>query len=180
MFPASGTKSAKVTVVAGAFGTTIPVVTTGRYIVSVLDQIGYRASLRVLGDYTSYDRAAYDSRSRTQVSWFGWYTDFPTPSDMIGPLLTCRSFIPASMANLNGAEFCDPAIDAQVTHALMLQPSAPDAADALWARVDREITDQAPWVPIYNPLSTVLLAPRVGNYQFDPNYLLLIDQLWVR
>jgi len=177
---ASGTKGARVRVLTGAFGTTIPVVTTGRYVVSVLDQLGYRASLRVIRDFTSYDRAASDSRHRAQVSWFGWYTDFPTPSDMISPLLACQSFIPASSANLNVAEFCDRRVDAQVRQALMLQARAPNAAGALWARIDREITDQAPWVPIYNPVSTVLLSPRVGNYQFDPNYQLLIDQLWVR
>jgi ABC-type transport system substrate-binding protein/DNA-binding SARP family transcriptional activator len=177
---ASGTKGAKVTVVTGAFGTAIPLVTTGRYIVSILDQIGYRASLRVVRDYTAYDTASGDSRSKPQVSWFGWFTDFPTPSDMIAPVLTCHSFVPGSAANLNTAEFCDRSIDAQITRALTLQPSAPDAAGALWERIDREITDQAPWVPIYNPVSTVLLSPRVGNYQFDPNYQLLIDQLWVR
>jgi len=177
---ASGTKGASVTVVTGAFGTTIPLATTGRYIVSVLDQIGYRASLRVLRGYTAYNRASGDSRSKPQVSWFGWFTDFPTPSDMITPVLTCHSFVPASAENLNIAEFCDASIDAQITRALTLQASAPDAAGALWERIDREITDQAPWVPIYNPVSTVLLSPRVGNYQFDPNYQLLIDQLWVR
>jgi peptide/nickel transport system substrate-binding protein len=177
---ASGTKGARVTVVTGAFGTTVPLFTTGRYLVSVLDQIGYRASLRVLRDYTAYDRAADDSRNKTQVSWFSWFTDFPTPSDMIGPVLTCRSFVPASAVNLNVAEFCDPTIDAQITRALTLQGRAPNAAGTLWARIDREIVDQAPWVPIYNPVSTVMLSPRVGNYQFDPNYQLLIDQLWVR
>src|SRR5690348_15710016 len=52
---ASGTQGARVTVVTGAFGTTIPLVTTGRYVVSVLDQIGYRASLRVIRDYAAYD-----------------------------------------------------------------------------------------------------------------------------
>jgi YVTN family beta-propeller protein len=177
---ASGTRGARVTVVTGAFGTAIPLVTTGRYIVSVLDQIGYRASLRVLRGFTAYDMASGDSRSKPQVSWFGWFTDFPTPSDMIAPVLTCRSFVPASAANLNVAEFCDRTIDTQVTQALTLQASARDAAGALWERIDREITDQAPWVPIYNPVSTVLLSPRVGNYQFHPYYQLLIDQLWVR
>jgi len=176
----SGTKGARVTVLTGAFGTSVPVETTGQYLVSVLDQIGYRASLRVVNDYTAYDRAAYDSRYRPQVSWFNWFTDFPAPSDMIQPLLTCHSFIPASAVNLNVAEFCDPLVDEQVSRALMLQTSAPNAAGALWARIDREIVDRAPWVPIYNPVSTVLLSPRVGNYQFDPYYQLLIDQLWVR
>lgn len=84
------------------------------------------------------------------------------------------------MANLNSAEFCDRSVDAQATRALTLRASSPDAAGALWARIDREIVDQAPWVPIYNPLSMVLLSPRVGNYQFDPDYQILIDQLWVR
>jgi peptide/nickel transport system substrate-binding protein len=61
----------------------------------------------------------------------------------------------------------------------MLQSRNPNAAAALWARIDREITDQAPWVPVYNPRSLVMLSARVGNYQFNPYWSLLIDQLWV-
>jgi ABC-type transport system substrate-binding protein/DNA-binding SARP family transcriptional activator/streptogramin lyase len=176
---ASGTRGARVTVVTGAFGTKIPDRTTGRYLVSVLDHLGYRASLRVITDPNAYAGRLYDSRQRTQVGWFSWYQDYPAPSDFIGPLLTCRSFIPGSPLNLNAAEFCDRRIDAQVRQALMLQPRDPNAAAALWARIDREIADHAPWVPIYNPRSLVMLSARVGNYQFDPYWSLLIDQLWV-
>jgi peptide/nickel transport system substrate-binding protein len=177
---ASGTKGARVTVVTGGFGTSIPVVTTGRYIVSVLDQIGYRASLRVVSNDIAYNKAAYDSRSKAQVSWISWFTDFPRSFDMIDPLFTCHSFVPASATNLNGAEFCDPKVDAQVGQAARLQARAPNAATALWALIDREIVNQAPMVPIYNPVATTLLSPRTGNYQFDPYYWLLTDQLWVR
>lgn len=54
-------------------------------------------------------------------------------------------------------------------------------ANALWAQVDhRYVTDQAPWVPLWNPQSFVFLANRVGNYQFDPNQGVLVDLLWVR
>ena len=176
---ASGTRGTRVTVVTGAFGTKIPDGTTGRYLVSVLDQLGYRASLRVIADPSAYARTLYDSRQRTQVGWFSWYQDYPAPSDFIGPLLTCHSFIPDNPLNLNAAEFCDRRIDAHVKQALMLQPRNPNAAAALWARIDREIADQAPWVPIYNPRSLVMLSARVGNYQFDPYWSLLIDQLWV-
>jgi len=49
----------------------------------------------------------------------------------------------------------------------------------LWANIDREITAQAPWVPLYNPRALVVLSARVGNYQFHPLFGLLIDQLWV-
>ena len=176
---ASRTRGARVTVVTGAFGTKIPDRTAGLYLVSVLDWLGYRASLRVITDPDAYVRRLYDSRRRTQVGWFSWYQNYPAPSDFISPLLTCRSFIPGNPLNLNAAEFCNRRIDAQVQQALMLQPRNPNAAAALWARIDREIVDQAPWVPIYNPRSLVMLSARVGNYQFDPYWSLLIDQLWV-
>ncbi len=176
---ASGTRGATVTVTAGPFGTPIPVLSTGRYLVSVLDKLGYRASLRVLG-YTAYIKETGDSRRRTQVSWFGWYPDYPAPSDMILPVLSCRSFVPASpFSNLNTAEFCDPRIDAEARQAQGLQQRSPSAAGALWARIDREIVGQAPWVPLYSPQYLVVTSSRVGNFQFDPHLALLIDQLWV-
>jgi len=179
---ASGTRRAKVTVVTGAFGTKIPVWTTGRYLVSVLDELGYRASLQVIPgqDGNAYNKRLYDSRQRTQVGWFSWYQDYPASSDFISPLLTCQSFLPGNRANLNAAEFCNRRIDAQVAQALALQARNPSSAAALWARIDHELVDQAPWVPVYNPRSLVMLSTRIGNYQFDPYWSVLIDQLWVR
>jgi ABC-type transport system substrate-binding protein/DNA-binding SARP family transcriptional activator len=179
----SGTAGTKVTVLTGdsdATGADIPERPTGHYLVSVLDRLGYRASLRVISDPVTYVRQLYDSRRHAQIGWFSWYEDFPAPSDFIGTLLTCRSFVPASQANLNAAEFCDPRIDAQVTQALALETRLPNAAGALWARIDRELTEQAPWVPLYNPRALVMLSARVGNYQFHPYWTVLVDQLWVR
>ena len=176
----SGTRGAKVTVVGGRFGTPIPVRATGRYLVSVLDKLGYRASLHVVpGNGIAYGRRVFDSRQRAQIGWFSWYQDYPAPSDFIRTLLTCQSFLPDNPGNNNVAEFCDHRIDAQVTQALALQPHDPSAAWKLWARIDHEIVGQAPWVPVYNPRSLVMLSARVGNYQFDPNLPVLIDQLWV-
>jgi peptide/nickel transport system substrate-binding protein len=177
---ASGTRGAKVTVVTGAFGTQIPARATGRYLVSVLDQLGYRASLQVITDSNAYNKRLYDSSQRTQIGWFSWYQDYPAPSDFVGQLLTCHSFIPDNPGNLNAAEFCNRRIDIQVKRALALQRHDPSSAGALWARIDREIVAQAPWVPIYNPRSLVLVSARVGNYQSGPYLSVLIDQLWVR
>jgi peptide/nickel transport system substrate-binding protein len=178
---ASGTRGAKVTLVSGKFGTPIPVRATGRYLVSVLDRLGYRASLQVVPGRNgiAYNRRLFDSRQRTQIGWFSWYQDYPAPSDFIRTLLTCQSFLPGNPGNINAAEFCNHRIDAQVTQAHALQPHDPSAAWALWARIDHEIVGQAPWVPVYNPRSLVVLSARVGNYQFDPYWPVLIDQLWV-
>ena len=52
--------------------------------------------------------------------------------------------------NANPAEFCNPAIDREIARAQALQTSDPEAASRLWAKVDRDITDQAPWVAFAN------------------------------
>ena len=46
--------------------------------------------------------------------------------------------------------------------------------------MDRVVTGQAPWVPIYNRSSTMFVSARVGNYQESPVYGPLLDQIWVR
>jgi hypothetical protein len=35
-------------------------------------------------------------------------------------------------------------------------------------------------VPLVNPLGIVLVSARVGNYQRNPAFGILLDQLWVR
>lgn len=64
--------------------------------------------------------------------------------------------------------------------ALALQVTSPAKADALWARVDREVTDRAVWVPLITPRLGELVSTRVGNDRFHPLWGPLIDQFWVR
>ena len=80
----------------------------------------------------------------------------------------------------NHALFCDPTADHLAVHASELQPTNPLAADRLWARADREITNIAPWITTVTETETDLLAARVGNYQYVPTFGPLLDQLWVR
>ena len=96
---ASGTHGATVTVLAGRFADGAPDPPTGRYAVSVLRQLGYRASLRVISPDAYYQRAG-DSRRRVQAGGFDWFQDFPAQSDFIVPLFACRSFLPGNPANL--------------------------------------------------------------------------------
>ena len=176
---ASGTRGDRVTLLDSNQGGSFPSPATGRYIVSVLDQLGYRASLRTTGP-VAYWNVLDNSSNRVQVGFFGWQSDFPAAADFIEPVLTCGSFVPDNSGNVNTAEFCDPEIDGQVQRALALEAGDPTAAAGRWAAIDHEIVDEAPWVPLYNPGTLTVLAPRVGNYQFHPYWDLLIDQLWVR
>jgi peptide/nickel transport system substrate-binding protein len=148
---ASGTAGAKVTVLAGGWDLGNPDQAAGRYFVSILDQLGYRASLRVIHDQQKYVQRAFDSSAQAQIGEFSWYQDFPAPSDFIVPLFTCHSFAPHNLANLNVSEFCNQRIDAEVARARQLSAKHPNTAGMLWAQIDRDIVGQAPWVPLYNP-----------------------------
>jgi YVTN family beta-propeller protein len=177
---ASGTLGDRVTVLYGQEdGLGFPTPATARYVVSVLEKLGYRASLRVVGSNAYYSMLG-DSRDRVQAGFFNWYQDYPAPSDFIDPLLSCGSFHPGNPGNINTAEFCDPRIDAQGGQALTLESGDPAAAASRWAAIDRELADEAPWVSLYYPRDLTVLSTRVGNYQFHPFWDLLIDQLWVR
>ena len=152
---------------------------TGRYFVSVLRGLGYDARLKTLG-YGTYFATIQDSRNKVQIAWDAWIADYSAASNFINTKLSCRSFKRANPGNLNTAGFCDQRIDAQIQRALKLQETDQRAANVLWARIDREITDQAPWVATNNRNFVALLSRRAGNYQFSPQLGMLIDQLWVR
>jgi YVTN family beta-propeller protein len=177
---ASGTRGDKVTVLYSNIGAlSFPSPATAHYVASVLNQLGYQASLRIVHP-NAYWNVLDDSRSRVQVGFLGWFQDYPAPSNYIDPVLTCGSFVPANPGNVNTAEFCDTRIDTQAQQALARQVGDPATAASAWAAIDHELVDQAPWVPLYNPLDLTVLSARTGNYQFHPYWNLLIDQLWIR
>jgi peptide/nickel transport system substrate-binding protein len=170
----SGTRGMKVTVWAWSAAPEF-----NRYAVELLRALGFRTSMKRVAD--NYFGAVGDSRNRAQIGFFGWQPDYPTASSYFRSLFTCASFLPADPANSNASEFCDPSIDRLIERALNVQTTNPAAARALWERVDREVVDQAPWLPLYTPKSFNVLSKRVGNYQYNPSgFGMLVDQLWVR
>jgi YVTN family beta-propeller protein len=170
---ASGTRGMRANVL------TDPHLRDTAHVVSVLKRLGYRASARpVAGE--RYNLLASNSRNRTQISVGGTLTDYPAPSNIIQTWLGCDSFRPASGSNANRAGFCDPTVDTGIERALALETSDPKAANRLWAQIDRKIVDQAPWLPTVNLNTVDFVSERVGNYQFHPQWGMLLDQLWVK
>lgn len=147
----------------------------GRYVVSVLQKLGYRARYRFAAD--PYPHA---DKLRLQLGFYGWISDFATPGGFIPPGLGCAAYKPNNRQNQNLAAFCDPAIDREIAAARSLRASEPAVASRMWARIDREVTDRAPWVPFANGVVVSVHSKRVGNYQYSPQWLTLFDQLWVK
>jgi peptide/nickel transport system substrate-binding protein len=156
-----------------------PVRGFGPLVAKALDSLGYTASVRTLGD--SYNSTAFDPRTKAQIGFYGWGTDYPLASTWFSAPLTCVSLEANTTPNWNAAEFCNPRIDRMIARAQNEQAVDPDAARRLWERIDHELVDQAPLVPLLSWNVVDVLGKNVGNYQFSGRGMgLLIDQLWVR
>ena len=150
----------------------------GRYVAAVLDSLGYRAGVKPVNGEVYWEKVA-DSRLRVQIGFAAWVPGYPSAADFIPPLLSCAAFVRASPANLNFSGFCNPSIDVQMAHAAAVQVHDPAAATKLWQQVERSILARAPLVPVYNPSNVDFVSKRVGNYQYNPQWSVLLDQLWV-
>jgi YVTN family beta-propeller protein len=170
----SGTRGMKITVWSWA-----DLGGLGPYTVKLLRSLGYRVSMESRAGF-SYFPVTGDSRTKAQIGTYEWISDYPAGSGFFNAILTCASFLPNDHGNSNNAEFCDPRIDRQIARAVAAQATNPDAARGLWESVDRQTVDQAPWVPLLNPKVVDVLSKRVGNYQYNSQQGMLIDQLWVR
>jgi YVTN family beta-propeller protein len=162
----------------GSRGTPVVVWTRASYrqfyahVVAALRKLGYPARLKVIDPDNAYlDALRKAGPDKVQASYIGWVTDYPSAGNFVTSLLSYLE--PAT-------SFSDPAIKRQISRAQKLQQTDQTAANAVWARIDRMITDQAPVVPMYNVRGVALVSERVGNFQYHPFWFTLLDQLWVR
>lgn len=177
----SGTRGARVVVWAWGGSSNVVLVPS---IVRMLDKLGYRASSHITpanGEgFGEWNDASANSKKRVSAVLSGWSADYPNPIDFLDLLLSCRSFVPRNVNNLNTAEFCDPHIDSLIHQAEATQVRDPARGAALWQAADRKTVNQAPWVPLLNDVGTDVLSERTGNYEHNPEWSVLLDQLWVR
>jgi peptide/nickel transport system substrate-binding protein len=169
----SGTRGMRVTVWAYSEFAAV-----SRYFVKLLDSLGYHARLKTIGsDFDKFWVFVADSRNKAQMAAY-WSQGAPSPAELTTGL-RCRSFVPNFSDNENVAEFCSRELDAKIEHALRLQATDPAKAGSAWAAVDRQIVDQAPTIPLLVPQGIDLVSKRVGNYQRNPPWGVILSQLWV-
>jgi peptide/nickel transport system substrate-binding protein len=148
--------------------------------VADLDSIGYKASTQLLSASIQYPFVQNSSNSsKWNVAWSAWYQDYPAPSDFLNVLLGCGHIVKNSDASPNIAEFCSHSIQAQMSQAEAVAATNPTQAASLWTQVDHEVTQQAPWVDLYNPKQIDFLSKSVHGYSWSPQWYILIDQLWL-
>jgi peptide/nickel transport system substrate-binding protein len=175
---ASGTKGQKVTIISTPDETTKAI---NLYFVSLLRKLGYKASLKTLNSSVQYSYVQ-DSRNKAQLSFSYWYPDYTSASNFLTTVVGCDGFHPASTSSPNLSEFCDQAIQKKTEQALKLAQTDQDAANELWAQIDKETTDQAPLVTLFIANRLDFVSKRLGNFQFNPSVTgnFMINQAWVK
>jgi ABC-type transport system substrate-binding protein len=85
---------------------------------------------------------------------------------------------PKGVVNLSW--YCNPHADQLARQAQALQPTDPAAARRAWAQLYRLIANQAPVVPTQTVSPTFFVSARAQNYQYQPMYGPLLDQISVK
>ncbi len=148
--------------------------------VSDLDSIGYKATSQLLAMSIQYPYVQNSTNSgKWNVGWSAWYQDYPAQSDFLNVLLGCKTIHPNSDASPNIAAYCSQSTQAQINQAESEEATNPTAAAQLWTQIDREDTNAAPWVNMYNPKQIDFLSSNVHGYSWNPQWYILIDRLWL-
>jgi peptide/nickel transport system substrate-binding protein len=176
LIKASGTAGQAVTLITddSSIGRNI-----GAYLQSLLTSLGYKTTFKPISANIEYTYLQ-NSKNKVQIGLSYWLQDYPAPSDFLNVLYSCASYHPGSDSSINMSEFCDPKIDAQMQKAMTTSITNPPAANAMWANIDRQVTDQAPAVMLFVPKQLNFVSSRVGNYTFNPQGFLIFSQLWVQ
>ena len=172
----SGTAGQSVTVVAdeGPVQRNI-----GTYLSSVLNQIGYKATVHSLSSDIEFT-FIQNTNNKVQLGFSYWAQDYPAPSDFLNAMFSCAAFHPGSDSSANISGYCDHALDARMQRAMALSLTDPAAANKIWTEADRSITDQAPVAVMFVPRNLDFVSKRVGHFTFSPQDNWIITQSWVQ
>ena len=173
---ASGQKGAKVVVISANDEVQKAV---GVYLASVLNEIGFKATAKAISGNIAFTYPQ-NTKNHVQINVQQWYQDYPAASDFLHILFGCESFHPGSDSSINMAGFCNKPINAQMNAALKLENTNFPKANAMWAKIDRQVTDQAPMATMFTPKHLDFVSKRVGNFVFSKQFYWLVDQSWVQ
>jgi ABC-type transport system substrate-binding protein len=126
-------------------------------IVQQLQQVGVTVNLKIL-NFNAWQNVV-STKYRAPMSWNNWFMDFPDPNDFFEPILSCASAVNGAS---NASWYCNPKVDAVAQRLKGMQNQAKRLK--LYPGLDRMVMEDAPIVPVYNPITYDLHSTRVSHY----------------
>lgn len=151
----SGTAGQSVTVWGNPEG---PTKKTVSYEADVLNQIGYKAKVKIVPAETYF--TTIGNRSvKAQTGWANWFQDYPHPSDFIDILLNPDRVV--ATGNNNYSYNADDKQLAKMINDLNAEPQLTDAVKAKWAAVDKYVQEKAYWAIYGNRKQSTFMSSRM-------------------
>ncbi len=144
----------KVTVFGDDYG---PNKQAAEYYEGVLRELGFEPTLKLVAAANYATVIGNESTQNLDTGWGAWYIDYPHPNDYFAPQLSGESIAPTGDSNYS--RFDDPAINRKIAE-LDRQPLGPKQ-EAAYARLDREVMEQAPWAPFGSVTMTTFVSPEI-------------------
>ena len=171
----SGLIGGKVTVTVGDAGVDPQI---GTYLVSILNDLGLKATLKVISANIQWTYAQ-NSNNNVQITVNTLWQDYPSPANFLQVLFNCSSFHPGSDASPNIAGYCNDKVDAMMGQAMIAGQTDIAASRKIWSDVDRAITDDAPWVTLYSPKLLHFVSKRLKNFTYSNQARMVFSKVWV-
>lgn len=169
---ASGTKGMAVQVWASS---TDPQPQAAQYMASVLDSLGYKATVKTMSEGIYYDTVANEATD-PQVSYNEWDQDFPEGEDYIDSQFNGRFIV--KVGNNDNSNLNVPKLNAQMNAARMMPIGA--SRNAVWAKLDAEIMKtQAPEVPFMDRSFPKFYSTRLHGIVFNGTFYELFPSMWL-
>jgi peptide/nickel transport system substrate-binding protein len=131
----------------------------GAYYQDVLEQLGFDAELKALGD-NFFSVVGNTSTPDLDTGWLNWFEDYPHPNDFFEPLLSGESI--AATNNGNPAQIDVPDLNRKIEELGAAQLDS--GVEAEYAKLDREFMELAPWAPFGNRTLSLFVSDDV---EFD-------------
>jgi peptide/nickel transport system substrate-binding protein len=130
----------------------------GAYMQDILKQLGFNAKLKVINGDIYFDVIGKKATPDVDIVWNDWFQDYPHPDDFFNPLLNGNNI--AASANLN-IYFDDPSVNKKIEQ--LVQQPLNSATEAQYAALDKQVMEQAAWVPYGNRTWTTFTSDRVSQ-----------------
>jgi peptide/nickel transport system substrate-binding protein len=166
LYPHNTSKAKQLIEQAGAKGAKVTVwtrnvsdaVTAAQYYQSVLNSIGLNASLNIL-PRTTYYTTIGNVNTKAQTGWARWLEDYPHPLDWFDVLLNGNRI--TAQDNNNYAWYSNKTTNKEI-EALKKAPVLTKAVNARWAKLEKQIMQQAPWAPWSNRVFPEYFNKKMG------------------
>jgi peptide/nickel transport system substrate-binding protein len=169
---ASGTKGMAVTVERHA---TDPVPKAAQYMASVLDQLGYKATVKTLDESVYWDTIS-TQKGDPQMAFVQFDQDYPEGQDFVDVQLNGENI--AAVGNQVHSNIDVHALNARMDAAKQL-PLGP-ARDAQWASIDAALMkNAAPWVPFMNRNLPKYVSASLHGLVFNGTYYEMFPEMWI-